>query len=93
MINGAGNEVTGKAEPDSTVNILDPRGNIIGTTTATADGDFTAALVPPQTNGEILTANATDAAGNKGAMPPSPRRIPRHRMHRQMLSSLEMEGR
>ncbi|ATF48494.1 large repetitive protein [Citrobacter werkmanii] len=66
VINGAGNEVTGKAEPDSTVNILDPRGNIIGTTTATADGDFTAALVPPQTNGEILTANATDAAGNKG---------------------------
>lgn len=66
VINGAGNEVTGKAEPDSTVNILDPRGNIIGTTTATADGDFTAALVPPQTNGEILTANATDTAGNKG---------------------------
>ncbi|QCA17382.1 BapA prefix-like domain-containing protein [Citrobacter freundii] len=66
VINGAGNEVTGKAEPDSTVNILDPRGNIIGTTTATTDGDFTAALVPPQTNGEILTANATDAAGNKG---------------------------
>lgn len=38
VINGAGNEVTGKAEPDSTVNILDPRGNIIGTTTATAEG-------------------------------------------------------
>ena len=66
VINGAGNEVTGKAEPDSTVNILDPRGNIIGTTTANADGDFTAALVPPQTDGEVLSANATDTAGNKG---------------------------
>ncbi|MCF6843549.1 Ig-like domain-containing protein, partial [Klebsiella pneumoniae] len=38
----------------------------IGTATADTDGDFTATLVPPQTNGETLTANATDTAGNKG---------------------------
>ncbi|MDH0786039.1 Ig-like domain-containing protein, partial [Citrobacter freundii] len=64
--NGTGDQVTGKAEPNSTVNILDPDGNIIGTATADTNGDFTATLVPPQTNGETLTANATDTAGNKG---------------------------
>ncbi|KAA0550799.1 BapA prefix-like domain-containing protein [Citrobacter braakii] len=66
LVNGTGDQVTGKAEPNSTVNILDPDGNIIGTATADTDGDFTATLVPPQTNGETLTANATDTAGNKG---------------------------
>ncbi|EMF0720256.1 BapA prefix-like domain-containing protein [Citrobacter freundii] len=65
-INGTGDQVTGTAEPNSTVHILDPRGNIISTTTADSNGDFTATLVPPQTNGEALLANATDAAGNRG---------------------------
>lgn len=63
-INNAGDQVSGTAEPNSTVHILNPGGTIIGTTTADADGDFTATLVPPQTNGEHLVANATDAAGN-----------------------------
>lgn len=66
LVNGTGDQVTGKAEPNSTINILDPDGNIIGTATADTNGDFTATLVPPQTNGETLTANATDTAGNKG---------------------------
>lgn len=66
LVNGTGDQVTGKAEPNSTINILDPDGNIIGTATADTNGDFTATLVPPQTNGEPLTANATDTAGNKG---------------------------
>ena len=66
LVNGTGDQVTGKAEPNSTVNILDPDGNTIGTATADTNGDFTATLVPPQTNGETLTANATDTAGNKG---------------------------
>lgn len=52
------------AEPNSTVHILDPGGAIIGTVTAGSNGEFTATLVPPQTNGEHLVANATDAAGN-----------------------------
>ena len=63
-INNAGDQVSGTAEPNSTVHILNPGGTIIGTTTTDADGDFTATLVPPQTNGEHLVANATDAAGN-----------------------------
>lgn len=64
VINHAGDQVTGTAEPNSTVHILDPHGNIIGTATADGSGAFTATLVPPQTNGEVLEANATDAAGN-----------------------------
>ncbi|WP_186413087.1 BapA/Bap/LapF family large adhesin [Citrobacter portucalensis] len=64
VINPTGDQVTGMAEPNSTVHILDPGGAIIGTVTAGSNGEFTATLVPPQTNGEHLVANATDAAGN-----------------------------
>ena len=64
VINTAGDQVTGTAEPNSTVHILDPGGAIIGTATAGPSGGFTATLLPPQTNGEHLVANATDAAGN-----------------------------
>ena len=64
VINTAGDQVTGTAEPNSTVHILDPGGAIIGTATAGPSGSFTATLLPPQTNGEHLVANATDAAGN-----------------------------
>lgn len=67
QINLAGDRVTGSAEPNSTVHILDPQGNIIGTATANGSGAFVAVLVPPQTNGEVLEAHATDAAGNTGA--------------------------
>lgn len=64
VINPTGDQVTGMAEPNSTVHILDPGGAIIGTVTAGSNGEFTVTLVPPQTNGEHLVANATDAAGN-----------------------------
>ncbi|BBV29645.1 BapA/Bap/LapF family large adhesin [Citrobacter werkmanii] len=70
MINPTGDQVTGTAEPNSTVHILDPDGAIIGTATAGPSGDFTATLVPPQTNGERLNANATDAAGNTSGNTP-----------------------
>ncbi|MDM3289158.1 Ig-like domain-containing protein [Citrobacter sp. Ce105] len=64
LINPTGDQVTGTAESNSTVHILGPDGTIIGTTTAGPNGSFTATLLPPQTNGEHLVANATDAAGN-----------------------------
>jgi VCBS repeat-containing protein len=70
VINSTGDQVTGTAEPNSTVHILDPNGAIIGTATAGPNGDFTATLVPPQTNGERLSANATDAAGNTSGNTP-----------------------
>ncbi|MDO5692020.1 MAG: Ig-like domain-containing protein [Pseudomonadota bacterium] len=59
-----GKTVTGKAEPGSTVTIKDQDGNPIGTATAGADGSYSVTLSPALTNGEKLTATATDAAGN-----------------------------
>ncbi|EKU32073.1 BapA/Bap/LapF family large adhesin, partial [Citrobacter sp. L17] len=70
VINSTGDQVTGIAEPNSTIHILDPGGANIGTATAGPDGSFTATLVPPQTNGEHLVANATDAAGNTSGNTP-----------------------
>lgn len=66
LITPTGDQVSGTAEPNSTVHILNPAGDIIGTATAGVNGEFTATLVPPQINGEKLAANATDAAGNTG---------------------------
>ncbi|OOH87639.1 hypothetical protein BMT54_09675 [Pasteurellaceae bacterium 15-036681] len=60
-----GTQVTGKAEPNSTVEIRDEDGNLIGTTTADDEGNYTADLDKPLTNGEPLKVTATDEAGNK----------------------------
>lgn len=57
--------ISGTAEPGSTVTIRD--GNVIlGTSVADSVGNFTLTLTQPKLNGETLTANATDAAGNTG---------------------------
>lgn len=63
-VSNDGKTVTGNAEPGSTVTIRDPNGNVIGTGTAGSDGKFTVDLNTPQTNGEQLTAEAKDPAGN-----------------------------
>lgn len=63
-VSNDGKTVTGNAEPGSTVTIRDPNGNVIGTGTAGSDGKFTVDLNKPQTNGEHLTAEAKDPAGN-----------------------------
>ncbi|MBT0719670.1 hypothetical protein HGT71_15685, partial [Rosenbergiella epipactidis] len=58
---------TGKAEAGSTVTIKDAEDNTIGNATVAADGSFTTTLDPAQTNGETLSATATDTAGNTSA--------------------------
>ncbi|MEW5562070.1 BapA/Bap/LapF family large adhesin [Enterobacter asburiae] len=64
-VNGTGTVLTGHAEPGSTITVKDPLGAIIGTGKAGAtDGLFTITLTPAQDNGEILSATATDLAGN-----------------------------
>ncbi|WP_241587791.1 Ig-like domain-containing protein, partial [Rosenbergiella epipactidis] len=63
-VSADGDTVTGKAEAGSTVAIKDADGNTLGSTTVAADGSFTATLDPAQTNGETLSATATDTAGN-----------------------------
>ena len=65
---GDGASVTGTAEPGSTVTIYGPDGTtVLGTAVAAADGSYTVPLSPALTNGEEITATATDANGNEGA--------------------------
>lgn len=59
-----GKTVTGTAEPGSTITLKDTNGNVIGTGKTGSDGSFTVNLGTPLTNGEHVTATATDAAGN-----------------------------
>ncbi|MCM7773703.1 Ig-like domain-containing protein [Enterobacter asburiae] len=59
-----GKTVTGTAEPGSTVTLKDANGNVIGTGKTGSDGNFTVSLGTPLTNGEQVTATATDNAGN-----------------------------
>ena len=59
-----GSSVSGKAEPGATVTIRDENGNPIGEGKADQNGDFNIPLDTPKTNGESLTAEATDGAGN-----------------------------
>ncbi|WP_010116921.1 BapA/Bap/LapF family large adhesin [Acinetobacter sp. P8-3-8] len=59
-----GTVVTGKAEPNSTIEIKDPTGTVIGTGTTDASGNFSIPVNPAQNNGQTLTLTATDDAGN-----------------------------
>lgn len=59
-----GKTVTGTAEPGSTITLKDTNGNVVGTGKTGSDGSFTVTLGTPLTNGEQVTATATDSAGN-----------------------------
>ncbi|KGQ48524.1 hypothetical protein JL04_07745 [Gallibacterium anatis] len=59
-----GTHVTGIAEPGSTVTVKDENGKEIGTATAGDNGKFDVTINPPKTNGEELTVEAKDEAGN-----------------------------
>ncbi|MGU9933606.1 BapA/Bap/LapF family large adhesin [Enterobacter asburiae] len=59
-----GKTVTGTAEPGSTITLKDANGNVIGSGKTGSDGSFTVSLGIPLTNGEQVTATATDNAGN-----------------------------
>uniref|UniRef100_UPI0024692B29 Ig-like domain-containing protein n=1 Tax=Chromohalobacter sp. 48-RD10 TaxID=2994063 RepID=UPI0024692B29 len=64
-VNDDGSVVTGTAEPGSTVTVSDENGNSLGSDTADNDGNFNVSIEPPQTNGEDISATATDEAGNE----------------------------
>lgn len=65
VVSNDGGTITGTAEPGSTVTIRE--GDVtLGTVVADSQGNFSLTLSPPKINGEILTADATDAAGNTG---------------------------
>ncbi|MFV3292471.1 BapA/Bap/LapF family large adhesin [Pseudomonas sp. NY11955] len=63
-VNANGTVVTGRAEPGSTVRILAPDGSELGSAVVGPTGAFSINLTPPQVDGEVLQATATDAAGN-----------------------------
>lgn len=65
VVSGDGTKVTGTAEPGSTVTIRED-GVKIGEGKADDQGNFSVTIAPPKLNGEILTAEAADKAGNTG---------------------------
>ncbi|MBK5008124.1 Ig-like domain-containing protein, partial [Pseudomonas sp. S32] len=63
-ISADGTLVTGRAEPGSTVRVTTADGTQLGTALVGPTGIFNITLSPPQVDGEVLRATATDAAGN-----------------------------
>ena len=63
---GSGYEITGTADPNTTIEVRDPAGAVIGTDTSDANGDFTVTLPTGTTNpGDTLTVIGKDNAGNE----------------------------
>lgn len=65
QLNDLGNIVTGRSEPNATINVFDAMGNLIGTAKASSDGNFTVPISPALSAGQIGSVEAVDAAGNK----------------------------
>ncbi|WP_440978095.1 BapA/Bap/LapF family large adhesin [Sphingomonas pseudosanguinis] len=61
---GDGATVTGTGEPGATVRVVGANGQVIGTVTVGSDGSFTVPLSPALTNGETLSVDQVDGAGN-----------------------------
>ncbi|EGO2632483.1 Ig-like domain-containing protein [Enterococcus faecalis] len=63
---GTGYEITGTADPNTTIEVRDPAGAVIGTGTSDTNGDFTVTLPTGTTNpGDTLTVIGKDNAGNE----------------------------
>ncbi|MFW2163189.1 ABSDF2314 family large adhesin, partial [Acinetobacter beijerinckii] len=60
-----GTQVTGTAEPGSTITVKDQIGNVLGTAVTDENGNYTVDLTTPLTNGEVVDVTATDAADNE----------------------------
>ncbi|WP_279716331.1 Ig-like domain-containing protein, partial [Chelonobacter oris] len=58
-----GTTVSGKTEPNATVTVKDKDGKVIGTAIADTNGDYSV-TIPVQPEGDKLSVNATDKAGN-----------------------------
>ena len=64
--------LTGTAEPNANVRLLDAAGNVLGAGAAGADGRYTVRVGSPLKDGTYLVrAQATDAAGNASAPGPA----------------------
>ena len=67
VINTDGTVVSGKAEPNSSIEVKDAAGKVIGTGTTDASGNFSVNVSPAVTDGQTATVTATDAAKNTSA--------------------------
>ncbi|MFK0311629.1 BapA/Bap/LapF family large adhesin [Pseudomonas sp. NPDC090233] len=63
-LNAGGTLLSGKGEVGSTITVRGPDNVVVGTVVVPEGGEFTVSLTPAQNNGQLLTAVATDAAGN-----------------------------
>lgn len=63
-INAAGAVVSGRGEAGATVTVRDAAGTLLGSTVVLANGSFSVALAPPQTNDQTLTVQQADPPGN-----------------------------
>ncbi|MBF8763582.1 Ig-like domain-containing protein, partial [Pseudomonas pudica] len=59
-----GSEISGTAEPGSTITLTDGSGNPIGQTTADGSGNWSFTPGTPLPDGTVVNATATDPAGN-----------------------------
>ncbi|BDM21042.1 BapA prefix-like domain-containing protein [Pseudomonas sp. LRP2-20] len=66
-IDGNGSTVSGTGEPGATVTVRGPDGSVLGTALVGGNGNFEVTLDPPQTNGQALTVEQRDPAGNVSA--------------------------
>ena len=62
--------LSGTGEAGATVTVRDPAGTVIGTGQVGADGNWTVTLPAPRLEGETLTVDQRDAAGNTSAAAP-----------------------
>ena len=77
---GNGSVISGSAEPNSTVTLIDGAGNPIAQVSADANGAWSYTPATPLPDGTVIVASATDASGNTGAtgagvvdsLPPGP---------------------
>ena len=64
-----GATITGKTEPNATVEVKDSEGTVIASGKADENGDFTLELKPPLNDSEEVVVTATDSKGNGPSEP------------------------
>ncbi|PVZ13589.1 MULTISPECIES: BapA/Bap/LapF family large adhesin [unclassified Pseudomonas] len=67
VLNAAGTLLAGSGEVGATARVYSAAGTLLGTAVVGANGQFSAPLNTPQTNGQVLTVRLTDVAGNTSA--------------------------
>jgi flagella basal body P-ring formation protein FlgA len=64
QVSADGLTLSGTGEAGATVQVRDAKGNVLGSAVVAADGTFAISLSSPQVDGQALTLQQTDAAGN-----------------------------